>query len=1211
MSQSQSSNSLQLAKPMASAKVVASAVARPSVVADRSRGHAPTAATSTSPAGGRGGPGGPPGSSVSGGAVDFVGPSHAVRRLFSLPYSSGRNVSVALHNVGGGTLLLDSGEDIAAAGAADAPPAPALSPRTSRSGLETPTSRRRQRPLSWSASKTVGHEGGCENELDQARSQLAQLREEKSLLASLSMLLEEEKRQQQHHHSLDNNIVSEGESSFDGEIVQAERDEKTMSPVSSTEIVLASRAKASEISTAGAGAAGAGSATTAQNKSNTMGDANNIGNNDPLAGKIPPPQYYLRHVVAPPTKPRQHVEWEFRDMKMLVASDAVIYNAGDGGGAVDFDAGSGGPTPKSEAIAIRVADASDLRSQMHYHETMVKEGLFAREEGIFGRQSQIALPPSSYAEVLKLTPSSGEGASEEDEENTVALAEGMDENVKLQTSLVPATGGGVGPEWAQLGFSISMPPPPTASAGAGVEDVENATAVGSGEGNSASSRPGAIETNASDCAPPPLPVCTVLDAYLDNLMANVPQLALILREHGFIQNIKLLRTEEIPSLMMHPSTLGVDSPAPPGDPPAPIFDPDIVEMNAAMLLRFLKANCSRENSTYLLRRAADATEIQLFDITSISERRVQRKWVWWLALCSYRFACRLEQLQADRPRGGGAADGATRRDWRDRKRSLLRNTLDLLEELADMDDDGGGGGEGRGRGGRHGTISAAVCEHLADTYLGSRADDDLAGAAMRDPEKGGACPAPTASSSQPYRNVTVDCLDKAHDHLANGVKKLMPLLAEARQKQRKDECSSSMEVEAISTQLYGIYHKVINVCLRLADQHLKNYFSSNLIRSLRTAARTLSVATSLLRDNLDAFSPRGGGGAEVKEPRSAAYARTILLQHAWLWEYCGHFARSFAADGLWRDRGHTCGADLVGLLWEVDESCAGVCGAFFGGERAPLSGPQIVASPSAVYASHGQVSFHSLSGVVVLPHDFERIEASVLQKEGCHEAIGAARAILGGKTQIQRDARQVLVAACICYGHAIDSYAFLAVQRREGEDDCAKKDVVASMDGSKKNLLSITPGRSGDSPSVVAPLLRQRLGDACNEIGKILLKEARNVLLPQFSPPCDIALTIASDGIKSFGMSHVSAIMLASAQFWFVEGLARFTEGKDVPNLALLRCNLCQCCKIRANTNVILPGSSPLEDRSSKKKKNSEYYLQEAVDHLVAAHDGKKKVVFK
>ena len=86
---------------------------------------------------------------------------------------------------------------------------------------------------------------------------------------------------------------------------------------------------------------------------------------------------------------------------------------------------------------------------------------------------------------------------------------------------------------------------------------------------------------------------------------------------------------------------------------------------------------------------------------------------------------------------------------------------------------------------------------------------------------------------------------------------------------------------------------------------------------------------------------------------------------------------------------------------------------------------------------------------------------------------------------------------------------------------------------------------------------------------------------------------------QRFGMSHVSAIMLASAQFWFLEGLEQFTEGKDLRNLALLRCNLCQCCKIRANTNVILPGTTA-ED--SRRKNSSESYLQEAVNHLTSAH---------
>jgi len=971
--------------------------------------------------------------------VDFIGPSNAVKSLFALPYNTDTNVSVALHNMGNGTILLDSAQDFGSSENVSS-----VGTGGGRRG------RRRQRPASWANS--IREEQALEEETAEDQLQLVQKQRdgEKSILSSLSLLLEEEKK-----------------GIFDK---PSESSALVVPPQNA--IVIKEENEVGEI---------AGNMP--------INNSNNSDTSDD--GLHHPPQHYMSHVVSPPAEPRQYVDWKFKDHKLLVASDAVIYN-NHGGNGVDG-------VSNEESVTIRVADTSELQAQMKYHENMTKEGtLLAQEE-----EDVHALPPSSYAEAL-IAPSIEEDGTTEDE---------MDNNVnRLQTCIIPSTGG----DLANLGFfQSSVCPPPD------------------------SSRDECAEAASSAALPySSTPVCTVLDTYLDNLMTNVPQLALILREKGFVQNIKLLRTEDIPSLMMHPSTIGIDEAVIDNDPPQ-IFSPDIVEMNAAMLLRFLKSNCSKDNSTYLLHRAAGETNIQLFDISSISELR-QKKWVWWLALCSYRFACRLENLQ----RAMSSHDKVTRREYRSRQRHLLHNTLNLLEELVDMD------------GAKHDTICAAVYEHLADTFLWD--DDDTQGVGISDTGK----PKPCVSSSQPYVNVTVDCLNKAHDHLMDGIKKLTPLLVKA----KRDK--SSMEMEAISTQMLGIHYKIINVNLRLADHHLQNYFSSNLIQALRTAGRMLSDA-SLLLEVLN---------SQIKDENdSNLYARSIVLQYAWLWEYCGHFARSFAADELWRDRGHTSGEDLISLFREVYTSCGSIM-------RQPCIGGQKwkPTKSSIVAASHGQVSLNSLSGIVILPTDFEEITASVLQKEGAREAIEACKKILDQKTQIKRETAINLVAASVSYGHALDGFVFL-----DGQVDGEEKEVdILTSQKRKENdglLMDVT----------IAPLVRQRLGDACNEIGKVLLDESRAVLLPQFSPH---GIGVSN---KNFGLSHVSAIMLASAQFWFERGLEQFTEGGDLRNLALLRCNLCQCCKIRANTNVMLPGTSPEDSR----KKDKEAYLQDAVDHLVAAHE--------
>eukprot|EP00956_Cyclotella_meneghiniana_P045998 scaffold394798_cov116-Cyclotella_meneghiniana.AAC.1 len=985
--------------------------------------------------------------------------------------------------MGNGTILLDSGEDVSGGNN--------NSSMMFHNNEENPSPRpgRRRRPRSWSTddnnSNNHHHHPSLENYDDEKEKQHQLLvqnqQDEKSLLASLSLLLEEERQMEKVRNEKNHGVVAvERRADVIGDELSTGSTSTALVHPQTTLVRQESCGEDTAVPVIERNST-VFSQTIQHQHQQKPPVRSNEDPDDMLADKLHPPTHYLRHVVTPPTEPNQYLHWNFKGMNVLVASDANIYSHTESSNN-DHTADNLKEHDNTKSIVVKVADTSDLKSQMECHQSMRRANTIIPNI----EEARKALPPSSYAEAL---------LKDKEEENDDASRC----NVTLQTSIIPSFN--MGNQFAEYGFSIS----PSQS----IDDFKNSAVSNPIMDNAQHSleQPTVNSTASSQEVPySSTPCCTVMDTYLDNIMANVPQLALILRQNGFISNIKLMQTEDIPYLLMHPSTFD-GSASYPDSTPEPIFSPEIVEMNAAMLLRFLKTNCTKENSTYLLHRSAGEPNLQLFDISSISQLR-QRKWIWWLALCSYRFACRLEQLQTNVL---SPHDKATRREYRKRQRSLLHNTLDLLQELADMD------------GGRHETIGAAVYEHLADTYLWNDEADGEIG--LRDPNK----PAPLASLSHPYGKVTVDCLNKAQDHLTKAIGVLSPLLLKAK------EDKSPIELEAISLQLYGIHHKLINVCLRLADSHLQSYFSSNLIQSLRTAARMLSDATDLLTTlNLLGFD---------KSDEATPYTESVLLQYSWLWEYCGHFARSFSADELWRERGHTCGNDLLSLFREVDSTCCGIIKNCLGHEWRTKS---IVET-----ASHGQVSLKSLTGIVVLPDDFEQIERSVLQKKGCHEAISTARSLIYQKSEIKRDECLVLAAATLCYSNAIDGQR-LAKQSLENEA----------------------------APS----LLFQRLGDACNEIGQILLQSSRQVIISDL--PHDVA-----------EKSHVSAIMLTSAQFWFVEGLEQFNVGNDLRNIALLRCNLCQVCKIRANSNVVLPGSA------NGAPNESEHYLQQAVDHLVLAHE--------
>jgi hypothetical protein len=984
--------------------------------------------------------------------LDFIGPSNAVKSLFSVPYATDKPINVAVHNIDG-TLLLDTinDEDVAKL--------------TAPKVVQRRASRRRPRPVSFDLKQQQQHS------LPQQQQQ-----QQEDALAIVTTMLGGASIGATGSTSENTSVTGSGVATTNGDDQPATTQHDGDANVENQQFKLLQLLPGDSVMD--------------------------------LTQRLPPPEQYNCATIPLPSPPREYLQWKFHDLQLLVGSDALIYN----------NTTNGNDTTNTTKHAVRLADAHELQSILANHEESVRQGHFVPDHQM-ARLQQRGKP--SYAQTVVLQQ---EGAGSQ---KTVVSPD----KKSAMTTTTTTSASFAAPDLDQVQLQTCIVPSSTTPLGGLLsEQVQQ-------------QQPSSLSS---------IPVCTVMDAYLDNIMANVPQLALCLREKGFIQSVKLLETKDIPSSLMVRSTLETTdsfsiSKVDTTSAGEPLFSPQIMEMNASTLLRFLKANCKRDNSTYLLRREAGHTDIQLYDITSISAHR-QRKWIWWLATMSYRFALRLGHLSAME------SCAERRRAFRCRQRSLLENSLQLLGDLADMD------------GSAHETLCASVSENLADTFLCSAndaptngADDDLLNGADR----------PATISSPPYAHVTADALGKAQDHLKLGVKTLWPLVERAKKKSEEaklrkqnkrrmnsskkvkvsDESSSSsseedataeeeeetpsLELQSLSLQLFSLHHKLINVSLRLAEHHLSIYWSSSAMQALRTAARTITDAIELLR--LCERSPNDEQHLQL----------SLRYQFTWLWEHCGHFARSFAADELWRERGHTCGEDIISVLRDVENAVSVETDGYN-----PNDWFNFVLSDAPITDdTGGLISLNEVGSIV------EKDCATTISE------VQKAVQILDRQKLIQRDQRRVLVAACVSYSRAIG--IFEEILRIEDEKDTDQEGKIASHESRTNEFLS---------------LLRQRLGDSCNEIGKILLRELRQLM-------------------TSSNETSVAEIILCSAQFWFDEGLQAFEACRDLRNLALLRCNLCQCWKIRANA------SFATTEEVNEGSTHAEECLQNAAEHLQEAHE--------
>ncbi|KAM5562027.1 hypothetical protein ABKV19_017308 [Rosa sericea] len=98
---------------------------------------------------------------------------------------------------------------------------------------------------------------------------------------------------------------------------------------------------------------------------------------------------------------------------------------------------------------------------------------------------------------------------------------------------------------------------------------------------------------------------TWLEAWLDNVMASVPEMAICYHKNGVVHSYELLKTDDIFLLK------GIS------DDGTPAFHPYVVQQNGLAVLRFLQENCKQDPGAYWLYKSAGENDIQLFDLSVI------------------------------------------------------------------------------------------------------------------------------------------------------------------------------------------------------------------------------------------------------------------------------------------------------------------------------------------------------------------------------------------------------------------------------------------------------------------------------------------------------------------------------------------------------------------------------------------------------------------
>jgi hypothetical protein len=240
---------------------------------------------------------------------------------------------------------------------------------------------------------------------------------------------------------------------------------------------------------------------------------------------LPEADDYAHQYIPPSPEPREYLSWKFHDMNLLVGSDALIYRSAN--------------DPQSKALTVRVEDASNMKALLERHKEMIESGSFIADHQ-FEKLQQQGKP--SYADATRRT------LQQIEDEKHVEAGDSADTdssktNKQTKSDSIHEARSFAAPDFDRVQLQTCIVPAPGVSVGSLLSTANDKVVP------------------SPDASTPKLsPVSTVLDTYLDNIMANVPQLALCLREKGFIQSVKLLNTESIPSRLLQSSTVDTSTP---------------------------------------------------------------------------------------------------------------------------------------------------------------------------------------------------------------------------------------------------------------------------------------------------------------------------------------------------------------------------------------------------------------------------------------------------------------------------------------------------------------------------------------------------------------------------------------------------------------------------------------------------------------------------